>query len=336
MCSHMVALDGPFWKHPGKEELSSDRRGNTFLAHGFQIHEGLPAQPFWYFADWAGGSKHAYKQHPAGVANIVTEHLTLSANTLLTHQALQDSQGQCIILVSHRVGLGNISVHVENWHLKPKEYFQAEELHKEHSVNLNDKINISRHWEGDFQVSTSADTRDYRIDWNLIDVNEDGKVDLVGSLTAHGNTELKVAVFPGLNDSDRPTAIASTRGYPLWGFDNPVVSGLGISKDVTNFFAAPFMKTLVTHNVDYKYPNTTDKVSKAGLLTFFDNLGILGARMAAPVFQNGSGFRYEIKGQTPAIAGQTSRGLGWEKVMAWGFNSSPEPQRLIGILPLKT
>jgi hypothetical protein len=47
---------------------------------------------------------------------------------------------------------------------------------------------------------------------------------------------------------------------------------------------------------------------------FFDNYGILGARVMAPVTKESTS--YELKGQIPAISGQASKPLGMRKVGA--------------------
>ena len=63
--------------------------------------------------------------------------------------------------------------------------------------------------------------------------------------------------------------------------------------------------------------------TEAGILGFFDNYGILGARMIAPVSGTGT-YKYEFKGQTPAIAGQLSSGLGWRSQNLMGRGESSE------------
>ena len=67
------------------------------------------------------------------------------------------------------------------------------------------------------------------------------------------------------------------------------------------------MTNIKTVGTGYRFEDGT--VSGAGVLSFWDNLGVLGVRMAAPVSANG-GSRFELKGQTPGIAGQVSAGLG--------------------------
>lgn len=46
------------------------------------------------------------------------------------------------------------------------------------------------------------------------------------------------------------------------------------------------------------------------IMATFDNYGVLGARLVGPVVGGKDG-AYELKGQTPALAGQMSTGLGW-------------------------
>ena len=47
------------------------------------------------------------------------------------------------------------------------------------------------------------------------------------------------------------------------------------------------------------------------LMEAFDNYGILGARLVTPAMSDDGKWNYELKGQTPALAGQMSTGLGW-------------------------
>ena len=77
-----------------------------------------------------------------------------------------------------------------------------------------------------------------------------------------------------------------------------------------------------TSNSDPDVLTTTD----ACILSFFDNHGILGVRMIVPLTATGT-FTYEFKGQTPAIAGQLSSGLGWR---AQNLTGRGEPSEAIG------
>lgn len=47
------------------------------------------------------------------------------------------------------------------------------------------------------------------------------------------------------------------------------------------------------------------------IMEAFDNYGILGSRLVSPVKDTNGSYKYQLKGQTPALAGQMSTGLGW-------------------------
>ncbi|KAJ7922002.1 hypothetical protein B0H13DRAFT_2413373 [Mycena leptocephala] len=97
-----------------------------------------------------------------------------------------------------------------------------------------------------------------------------------------------------------------------WPDASPVVSEITLNPDKGYLLNAPFMEPLRTMLTSYTYPGgeTTD----AAIIMFFDNYGILGARVMAPVTKGSTS--YELKGQIPAISGQVSKPLGTRKVGA--------------------
>ena len=129
--------------------------------------------------------------------------------------------------------------------------------------------------------------------WFLSDVDGDGNVDIVGYASSKSDTTLTVFVFPGNGGCT---------------FLDPILSDITIPAEKGTLFTADFMHPLYARQAPYSY--SEDLKTGAGILSFFDNYGILGARMIAPVSDTGS-FQYEFKGQIPAVAGQLSQGLGW-------------------------
>ncbi|KAB8279030.1 hypothetical protein BDV30DRAFT_232906 [Aspergillus minisclerotigenes] len=150
--------------------------------------------------------------------------------------------------------------------------------------------------------------------WFAEDIDNDGNTDLVTLInpTSALNVDFQVAVFPGFGDGT---------------FGAPVVSPISLNPANGTLLTASFMKSIKVHKADYVYPGTST-ASKGGILAMFDNYGIIGGRMLAPVLSSGSLY-YEFKGQVPAVAGQSSQGLGWHSSSWMGREQRPEA---IGIL----
>ena len=142
--------------------------------------------------------------------------------------------------------------------------------------------------------------------WFLSDVNGDGFTDIVGYASSDSNTILTVVVFPG-------TAGCS--------FLDPIPSNITIPPEKGTLFTSDFMYPVYARQAPYSYSD--DLKTEAGILSFFDNYGILGARMIAPFSDTGT-YEYEFKGQTPAVAGQLSSGLGWRAADLMGRGDSSE------------
>ena len=145
--------------------------------------------------------------------------------------------------------------------------------------------------------------------WFLSDVDGDGFTDIVGYASSKSNTKLTVIVFPG---------------YEGCRFGDPVRSEITFPTEKGTLFTSDFMHPVYARQAAYSY--TGGFSTDAGILSFFDNYGILGARMIAPVTATGN-YHYEFKGQTPAIAGQLSPGLGWR---AQNHTGRGEPSEAIG------
>ena len=157
-----------------------------------------------------------------------------------------------------------------------------------------------------FPISWPARTSSEYLLWFLSDVNGDGFTDIVGYASSESNTTLTVIVFPG------------SKGCHI---QDPVVSKITLPAEKGTLFTSSFMHPVYARQAAYSYPEglSTD----AGILSFFDNYGILGVRMLAPVTATGT-YNYEFKGQTPAIAGQLSPGLGWRAQNLMGRGESSE------------
>ncbi|MCJ1391167.1 hypothetical protein MMC18_004029 [Xylographa bjoerkii] len=166
-----------------------------------------------------------------------------------------------------------------------------------------------------FPIAWPAHQSSEYLNWFLSDVNGDGITDLVAYASSDSNTTLTVVVFPGQASSD---------------FSAPISSSITLPANRGALFTANFMFPVHARQAAYTYPATDSNIgtdngptSNAGILSFFDNYGILGVRMVAPVTATGT-FTYEFKGQTPAIAGQLSTGLGWRAQNLMGRGESSE------------
>lgn len=157
-----------------------------------------------------------------------------------------------------------------------------------------------------FPISWPARKSSEYLLWFLSDVDGDGFTDIVGYASSESNTTLTVVVFPGREGC-----------Y----FQDPVVSSITLPAEKGTLFTSSFMHPVYARQAAYSYPEELS--TDAGILSFFDNYGILGVRMLAPVTATGT-HNYEFKGQNPAIAGQLSPGLGWRAQNLMGRGESSE------------
>ena len=157
-----------------------------------------------------------------------------------------------------------------------------------------------------FRISWPARNSFEYLLWFLSDVDGDGFADIVGYASSQSNTTLNVVVFPGKAGCK---------------FADPIVSTITIPSEKGTLFTSSFMYPVHARQAPYSYSGTLR--TEAGILSYFDNYGILGARMIAPVSDTGT-YIYEFKGQTPAIAGQLSSGLGWRAQNLTGRGETSE------------
>jgi len=143
---------------------------------------------------------------------------------------------------------------------------------------------------------TNVESSQY-LSWTFEDVSGDGYPDLIAYISSKTNTAFQTVVFPSIPGSSNQ----------IKGFNTPIISNISFPLSITNFWAGGFMTNAKTVGTGYRFEDGA--VSGAGVLSFWDNLGVLGVRMAAPVSGKG-GAEFELKGQTPGIAGQVSAGLG--------------------------
>ena len=131
---------------------------------------------------------------------------------------------------------------------------------------------------------------------------------------------ISYAAFPSTDDrsasmvillEDPETAALSTIVFPqsrTTGFLPPTAKPVKIPDGFPSV-TAPFSKTLRVQQTPYISHGTGARV-EGGLLQFFDNGGMLGARLLAPALEDG-GLSYEVVGQDPTLAGQASNVIGW-------------------------
>lgn len=90
------------------------------------------------------------------------------------------------------------------------------------------------------------------------------------------------------------------------------LSYIGNSTDLDppkKLVTAPFLRPVSVSEVAAKGDASDGWPS---LMEAFDNYGVLGARLVTPYLDQDEGvWKYELKGQTPSLAGQMSTGLGW-------------------------
>ncbi|KAJ9638282.1 hypothetical protein H2199_006969 [Coniosporium tulheliwenetii] len=175
-----------------------------------------------------------------------------------------------------------------------------------------------------FPVTWEAVSEEDYLFWFLSDVNQDGRIDLVALVSLEN--QFTVLVFPGLRNGT---------------FGTPVVSEITLDPDRGSLMSAPWMRIIKVSQAEYTYTSGSRNVANdrtkgldydsqqpirsfdsqttdAAIMMFFDNYGILGTRLLAPVRSAGTYF-YELKGQTPSIAGQPTQAIGWRGREAVGF-----------------
>ncbi|KAF5568019.1 phosphatidylcholine-hydrolyzing phospholipase c [Fusarium phyllophilum] len=166
----------------------------------------------------------------------------------------------------------------------------------------------------EFLITWQAFNEEDYLLWFMHDVNGNGHADLVGYASDESNIFLTVVVFPRRGDGK---------------FDAPIVSKIELDIQMGSLFTAEFMKPLYTAQTTYTYP-TSGMTSFGAIMSFFDNYGIIAARIVAPEASRGT-YKYELKGQDSAMAGQRSLTLD-ERPKQWmGLRKKSQS---IGIIPM--
>ena len=229
----------------------------------------------WYFTSWSVGHE-VHVTQSIKVSNRVAPQKTLNG-------ILAGGANASIVQLYY----GSTAADPENIRVEVVELIQ----------NLDSSVTIPPACSNKtFPLTWSARKASEYIHWFLSDVNGDNFTDLVGYTSTDSNTTLTILVFPGTETC---------------AFGSPVVSNITFPKDKGSDFTTSFMAPLYTRRADFIYKKSEGihETLKSAILSYFDNFGILGARMLAPI--NQSSYEFEFKGQIPAIAGQISNGLGW-------------------------
>ncbi|CAL1694606.1 unnamed protein product [Somion occarium] len=246
----------------------------TFIGYGF---DQKAKNTKWYFSSWS-------QNYATQKQNMVEENINFPAQVLLSGKFGTDDGGSRIIRVFYGSEFGYSS----------PEYMRIDMINPTRDFstgNINPQIVHSQ----SFLITWSAFfAKDY-LTWFLADVNVNDYLDLV-ALARKPDGTLIVVVFPGQSD---------------FTFGDPIISPITLDPGRGSLFDAPFMTHVKAGRAQSTYPaiNGPATTTYAAILAFFDNVGILGSRIIAPVKVTGT-YSYELKGQTPAIAGQVSRGLG--------------------------
>ncbi|KAF8249240.1 hypothetical protein K440DRAFT_660254 [Wilcoxina mikolae CBS 423.85] len=159
--------------------------------------------------------------------------------------------------------------------------------------------NITRLFSKSYSTqSWGSPPNEQYLKWLLLDANGNGNLDIVAVINTP-NFTLTTVIFPNNGD---------------YQFGEPVVTTICIPD---SSFNPTFFQSILIRPAVYTYPDTNTPV-KTGILQLFSNYQVLGARLLAPTVPGS--LKYELKGQTPAIAGQISVGSGSQDPSDWqGF-----------------
>lgn len=91
-------------------------------------------------------------------------------------------------------------------------------------------------------------------------------------------------------------------------FLKPVIKA--IDHPSLSTFTAPYLPSIQVQVVNY-FHRATNQPRPGALLQLFDNFGVLGARIMSPGDYLTDKLEFRVLGQTPAIAGQTSKAIGF-------------------------
>jgi hypothetical protein len=278
--------------------------GTALLAYGFDASQKLTT---WYATQWTNG------YYTQTVAQYV-EDVRFPAQALLDGVLQPSNSAQSSLI---RLFYGQ--------RYTPQSNIRIDVLVP--SLSSDKQLSFSQNTTQSFPVTWSGgpSTSDSYLLWFLADVDGDGVLDLVTLVnpTSTLNVQFSVVVFPGIAANNS--------------FGRPVVSNIALDPAEGTLLTASFMSHVKAHQADYVYTDESSQAtaeqggpptSKAGILAVFDNYGIMGVRMLAPVKATGS-FKYEFKGQIPAVAGQSSLGVGWHSHSWMGIGRRKEA---IGLL----
>lgn len=260
-----------------------------FLAYG---HDANTKKTFWYVSSWSGGyATQSVAQYD--------EVLRFPAQALLTAKLQSSDQSDSIVRLFYGQSFPiKSSLRIDI--LVP-------------SLSSSNEITFTTNVTTVVTIPLGVISTESYLTWFIEDVNGDGYADLVTLInpTSALNVELNVVVFPGTSNGT---------------FGAPVVSPISLDSSKGTLLTAAFMSSVKVHRAEYVYP-ATNETSKASILAVFDNFGIIGVRMLAPVQPTGS-YQYEFKGQVPAVAGQSLNGMKWH---APDWMSRQERRNAIGV-----
>jgi len=256
-------------------QIQSDDTFTTFIGYGF---DSTTSCTTWYFSTWTGG-------YSTQALTTYQDAVSFPAQVLLSGKFGTDDDGYRLVRGFYGPTFPNESrMRIDI--LNPSRDSTTGEI-KFNSDPVTKTLLIT--WGAYYAT-------DY-LTWFLADANSDNLLDLV-ALAVMPDYSLSVVVFPGLSD---------------FTFGTPIVSTITLDPKQGRLLNASFMTPLTALKARFTYPEHTitnvSITSPAAILALFDNYGILGARMLAPVSATGT-WNYEFKGQTPAISGQPSQALG--------------------------
>lgn len=273
----------------------------TFVGFGY---DNVSSTSTWQFSSW---SSNYSKRH----LSTVSEGIGFPAQALLP-SSLDASDGDNRII---RIFYGQDHPNADS--------LDIDILHPVRSssgrVSIPDPP-ISR----SFPVTWEAVSEEDYLFWFLADVNQDGRIDLVALVSCENQPT--VLVFPGLRNGT---------------FGTPLVSEITLDPDRGSLMTAPWMRIIKVSQAEYTYTSESRNAASdrmkgldhdsqqplrffdfqttdAAIIMFFDNYGVLGTRLLAPVRPAGT-YVYELKGQIPSIAGQPTQAISWRGREAVGF-----------------
>ncbi|KAJ7766472.1 hypothetical protein DFH07DRAFT_955203 [Mycena maculata] len=247
---------------------------DSFVGYGFQKNSSLTR---WYFISWKAGYQ-------------TMDTTPLDESITLCPQAL----------VSAKWGTSGSDCRIVRIFFGPESTGDTMQI---------DLLHFGRNPDGTIYRSPSYTSVPYDITWGMTD-----RADYLTWFFAKGNTpasDTLVALCFRESEGQTPARLVVVV-FPAGqsSFKRPTISDITLDPARGTLLLADWMTPLRALRTSYVYPDegkgtaTTD----AAIIMFFDNYGLLGTRVVAPVTKGS--LEYELKGQTPAIAGQPSAALG--------------------------